>query len=143
MVSLFWKKNKGKKDSSGEKEKIEDRSAVQKESGKKLETGQKALETPARSGLNWLVLQKPHFTEKALKNSAINKYIFIIKKSASKPAIKNVIESLYHVNLEKINIINIHAKSRRLGRIKGTKSGFKKAIVTLEEGQKLDIYPTQ
>ena len=139
MVSLFWKKRKKE---GG----VKPKAVKEKEVVKRLE--EKDSLAPASIGVSvknfdWLVLEKPHFTEKSLKDSSMGKYTFVVKRKANKSLVRNAVENLYKVDVERVNLINIHAKARRLGRTKGFKSGIKKAIITLKQGQKIDIYPTQ
>lgn len=81
----------------------------------------------------------PHITEKATNLTALNKYIFKVFKTAGKIQIKNAIESLYKVKVESVHVQNMPSKFRQVGLHQGKKAGFKKAIVTLKEGEKIDI----
>jgi len=81
----------------------------------------------------------PHITEKAGNMGALNKYTFKVTKYSNKIEIKRSIEKLYKVNVLGVNIQNMPSKFRQVGRHQGTKSGFKKAIVTIREGQKIDV----
>lgn len=84
----------------------------------------------------------PHITEKATYLSEkMNQYIFLVRKEANKIEIKKAIENLYGVKVEKVQIINIPKKKRRRGMIEGWKKGYKKAIVKIKEGQKIEILP--
>lgn len=84
-------------------------------------------------------LIRPHITEKTSFLAGQNKYVFWVKKKANKIEIKKAIEKLYGVNVIDVNILNPKPKKIRLGRILGTKPVFKKAIVTIKEGQKIEI----
>lgn len=86
-----------------------------------------------------LVLKSPHVTEKASYLAAENKYVFEVTGNANKTEIKKSIEKLYNVKVDSVNILNMPSKKRRVGRSIGVKSGFKKAVVTLPKGQKIDI----
>ncbi|MEK7555226.1 MAG: 50S ribosomal protein L23 [Patescibacteria group bacterium] len=81
-------------------------------------------------------------TEKAGDMSHLRKYNFIVDKKANKLEIKKAIESIYGVKVVSVNVVNIKGKSRRMGRTLGRTSSYKKAIVTLKEGQKIDVMPT-
>ena len=78
-------------------------------------------------------------TEKATYLSSENKYVFEVFKKANKIDIKKAIEEVYGVKVEKVNIINIPRKKRRVGRTTGWKKGYKKAIVKVKQGQKIDL----
>lgn len=88
-----------------------------------------------------LLLTKPLITEKAANLGAGGQYVFMVAKNATKPEIKKAIEKEYKVTVTGLNIINTRPKSRRVGRTVGIKSGFKKAIVILKAGDKLDVLP--
>lgn len=81
----------------------------------------------------------PHITEKAGNMGAQNKYVFKVTKDSNKIGIRRSIEKLYKVNVLEVNIQNMPSKFRQVGRHQGTKSGFKKAIVTIKEGQKIEV----
>ena len=81
-------------------------------------------------------------TEKAGNLVNLRQYTFIIKREANKPRIKKAVEIIYGVKVISVNIVNIKGKPRRMGRTLGRTSSYKKAIVTLKEGQKIDVMPT-
>jgi len=86
------------------------------------------------------IIKHPIITEKATELNKENKYIFCVDKKANKYQIKKAIEEIYNVKVEKVFIINIKPKKRRYRFfIEGFKSGFKKAIVQLKEGEKIAI----
>lgn len=84
------------------------------------------------------ILESPHVTEKAINLNQQNKYVFKIKAGANKNEVKKSIQELYGVKVENVNVLNIPRKKRRLGRSEGFKTGFRKAVVTLAEGEKID-----
>ena len=84
-------------------------------------------------------IKKPRSTEKAIVATDKNKYIFVVDKKANKDNLYQEIVMKYKVNPLKINIINSPEKPvMRKGR-PGTISGFKKAIITLKKGDKIDV----
>lgn len=83
------------------------------------------------------VLKEPHISERATALTKQNKYVFKVKTKANRVEIKKEVERLYNVDVINVNIINLPRKPRRLGRTKGFRSGFKKAIITLKHGQKI------
>ncbi len=89
-----------------------------------------------------LIIKQAWITEKAGNLGILRKYVFIVDKKANKPEIKKMIESIYKTKVDSVNLTNIKGKSRRLGRSLGRTSGFKKATVTLKEGNKIDVMPT-
>ena len=88
---------------------------------------------------NIFLIKKPIVTEKSMDIGALNKYVFMVKKEATKPEIKKVVKAIYKVDAVFVNIVNRHPKSKRVGAFRGRQRGYKKAIVTLKEGQKIDI----
>ncbi len=85
------------------------------------------------------VINKPLITEKSSFLAAENKYVFAVEKNATKNEIKKAVEGIYNVNVLNVNIVKIPAKVRRMGMIKGAKSGFKKAIVTVKQGESIEL----
>ncbi len=90
------------------------------------------------------VLRRPLITEKtSYQSGKLNQYSFIVSDSATRKQVKDAIETIYDVTVERVNIINTPAKrGRRLRsrRLLVRKAGFKKALVTLAEGQTLPIF---
>ena len=86
-------------------------------------------------------LKEPHISEKSTKLSEEGKYIFKIYRDANKSEIKKAIAGLYGVAVKDVNIIKIKTKKRMMRGMEGKKSGYKKAIVTLEKGHKIEILP--
>lgn len=85
-------------------------------------------------------LIEPWITEKSHLEMSQNKYIFRVSSDSNKTIVKKSVEDLYKVSVTGVNIVNIPPKKRVYGRTKGFKSGFKKAIVTLKEGEKIQIF---
>ena len=81
----------------------------------------------------------PVITEKATMLSEHNKVVFRVAGDATKPQIAEAIENLFKVSVVKVNTLNVKGKTKRFrGRV-GKRSDVKKAIVTLAEGQSIDI----
>lgn len=89
------------------------------------------------------VLVKPRITEKAHSDLSLNKYIFQVSSDATKVNIKKSVESVYGVTVTAVNTITIPAKKRNFGRSGGFKSSFKKAIVTLKEGDSIELFQAE
>jgi len=84
-------------------------------------------------------IRHPIITEKATILSEQNKTVFNVHKGANKKTIKKNIEKLFKVNVIKVNIINTKTKIKiKQGKL-STKSGYKKAIITLKKGQSIDL----
>jgi large subunit ribosomal protein L23 len=85
------------------------------------------------------LIKKPLVTEKSTALSGEGKYVFIVKSEATKNEIKKAIRMIYKVDPTAVNVVNRHSKIKQMGVLRGTQSGYKKAIVTLKKGQKIDI----
>ena len=83
---------------------------------------------------------RPLLTERStILKEKYNQYIFETGLNASKPQIKKAIEELFKVRVERVRTMVIGGKFRRYGRGGGLRSDWKKAVVTLEKGQKIDF----
>jgi large subunit ribosomal protein L23 len=112
---------------------------IQKQTAKTAPLGSKAAAKEKKPVFS--VLKKPRITEKASALDDYGQYVFEVYPRANKAQIKRAVESLYNVNVEKVRIIVIPPRPRRLGRTMGMKSGFKKAVVTLRKGEKIELMP--
>ena len=81
----------------------------------------------------------PWITEKSTLVAEENKIIFRVSMDATKPQIKDAIENLFKVEVTKVNTILVKGKTKRFRGKPGRRSDFKKAIVTLKDGQSVDI----
>lgn len=91
------------------------------------------------------IIVKPYITEKTEELSEnLNRYTFIVNKKANKIEIKKAIEDIYNVPVLSVNTMIMPAKAKnrmtRSGVIQGRRSSYKKAIVTVPEGEIIDIY---
>lgn len=77
------------------------------------------------------IIRKPWITEKTARLAEEGKYVFIVAKDAKSKQIKEAVQHIYNVHVLRTNIINVPSKS----------SEFKKAIVQLKEGEKIDMQP--
>ncbi len=85
------------------------------------------------------VLVKPRVSEKANLLSNNGKYIFEVHRNANKISVKKAVEQAYAVKVTQVNIITMEGKKRSYGRTSGKMSDFKKAVVTLKKGDKIDL----
>jgi len=114
--------------------------AKEKEIKKEMPASPRIL-TKTITGLAFKVLKNPHITEKASDLAKKNQYVFKIYSRANKVEVKKAISETYGVDVVSVKIINIPQKKRRLGRQQGVKPGYKKAIVKIKEGQKIEVLP--
>lgn len=85
------------------------------------------------------VIVSPSITEKSTLVSEHNQVVFNVRRDASKPDIKAAVEQLFNVKVKAVNTLNRKGKVKRFKGIVGRRSDIKKAIVTLEDGQRIDI----
>jgi large subunit ribosomal protein L23 len=85
------------------------------------------------------IILSPVITEKSTMAAENNKVVFNVRKDASKPEIKAAIEALFGVKVEKVNTLVRKGKVKRFRGTVGRQSDVKKAIVTLAEGQSIDL----
>ncbi len=86
------------------------------------------------------VLLAPVVSEKSYSLIGDRKYTFKVHKNAHKTQIRQAVEELFGVQVMGVNIIKVQAKPKRRGISKGTRPGWKKAIVQLREGQTIEIF---
>jgi len=86
------------------------------------------------------IIIRPIITEKSNRHMAYNKYTFEVHPDANKVEIKKAIEEIFSVKVEKVHTVNIKPKPKRLGRFLGRSRGWKKAIVTLAPGERIEFF---
>ncbi len=86
------------------------------------------------------VLLAPVVTEKAYAGVENNKYAFRVHPDAHKTQVRQAVEELFDVKVERVNISMVQAKPKRRGMHRGTKPGWKKAIVQLRQGDSIEIF---
>lgn len=86
------------------------------------------------------IIIKPVVTEKSVDLMQENKYCFKVAKDANKIEIKNAIEEIFKVTVVNVNTVNVHGKMKRMGRTQGMTSSWKKAVVTLREGDSIEVF---
>jgi large subunit ribosomal protein L23 len=84
------------------------------------------------------VIKSPHFTEKGSLLMADRQYVFKVLPNTNKIEIKSAVEKVYGVTVTDVNIVNVPSKTRMVRGRYGEKGGYKKAIVTLKEGDKIE-----
>lgn len=86
------------------------------------------------------VLRRPLVTEKNTMLQAQNKYAFEVAKEANKPQIKQAVEKAFKVKVITVNVTKVSGKTKRVGRRLVQTSPWKKAIVTLRSGDKIEFF---
>ena len=88
----------------------------------------------------YTTIKKPLLTEKSLiERDTHNRYGFVVSAKASKGEIKTAVEKIFNVTVVKINTISVTGKTHRVGRTEGKRPDYKKAFVTLKEGDKIEM----
>lgn len=82
------------------------------------------------------IILRPWITEKTMDMKPQKKYGFVVDKNSNKTEIKNAVEAIFGVKVEKVNTINMRGKRKRLGIHEGKRPDWKKAIVTLKKDSK-------
>jgi large subunit ribosomal protein L23 len=85
------------------------------------------------------VIRSPVITEKSTMASEQDKVVFNVARTATKGEIKAAVEALFKVKVKGVNTLVRKGKTKRFRGIRGRQSDFKRAIVTLEEGQSIDV----
>lgn len=87
------------------------------------------------------ILIAPLLTEKSTRlREQHNQIAFMVSPRANKSEVKKAVEEALNVKVASVNIVNVRGKTKRLGRFEGRQSSWKKGIVTLKAGQKLDLF---
>lgn len=83
---------------------------------------------------------RPIISEKSYAGIEHNRYTFEVDKRASKPEIADAVAEVFNVTVTKVNTMNVSGKTRRLRTSKGVTRSWKKAVVTLKEGDKIEFF---
>jgi large subunit ribosomal protein L23 len=86
------------------------------------------------------ILIRPVVSEKSYNQITENRYTFRVHPDAHKTQVRQAVEELFEVKVVAVNIVKMPPKPKRRGAIKGTKPGWKKAIVELKAGDKIEIF---
>ena len=89
------------------------------------------------------VVIRPVVSEKSYEMIEQNRYTFEVDKEAKKPEIAKAVEEIFHVTVTNVNTMRVNGKPRRVRYAKGLTRSWKKAVVTLKEGDTIDLFPTQ
>ena len=88
---------------------------------------------------SYQIILRPMITEKGGLLEGYGQYLFKVARGVNKLEIKKAVEKLYKVKVDRVNVASMPSKFRRVGEHEGRKSGFRKAIVTLKKGDKIEI----
>ena len=91
--------------------------------------------------MNIRVLKAPHLTEKTvIQKDATNQVTFLVDRDANKIEIKRAVETLFKVTVLRVNTVRVFGKKKRMGRFTGRRPDWKKAMVTLKEGDRIEYF---
>ena len=133
----FFKRKKPKIEEKKEEEVVKEPEEV-KEVKKERPKVQGRKKRKADQKIASSLLKSPHITEKATDLQAKGQYTFRVSLNSNKTEIKKVIEQLYDVDVVSVKIIKVPRKKRRVGKVSGWKKGYKKAIIKVGKGQKIE-----
>ena len=111
---------------------------VKKPSLDKVSKGKGRKKKKTDKKFNPFIIQAPHITEKSIDLQTKDQYTFRVLSNSNKTEIKKTIEQLYNVDVLSVKIIKVPRKSRRVGKVSGWRKGYKKAIIRIEKGQKIE-----
>lgn len=86
------------------------------------------------------LIKRPLVTEKTTKLMEENKYCFMVDPKANKTQIKQAVEEIFKVKVKAVNTLNTLGKIKKMGRYEGRRSSWKKAIITLEKGSRIEFF---
>ncbi|MDF9825169.1 large subunit ribosomal protein L23 [Breznakia sp. PF5-3] len=87
------------------------------------------------------IIIRPIITEKTMTNmDNENKVTFEVVKGCNKTEVKHAVEEIFNVKVEKVNIMNVRPKAKRMGKYEGTTKAVRKAIVKVAEGQEINLF---
>lgn len=90
------------------------------------------------------VIKRPIISEKSTALAEVaGRYAFEVSAQSTKPQIKEAVQKLFNVNVREVRTMVMHGKVKRVGRFETKRSNWKKALVTLAEGQKIDFFQTK
>jgi large subunit ribosomal protein L23 len=90
------------------------------------------------------IILSPYVSEKVtIMMEKNNEYAFKVISDASKPEVKDAVEMLFNVKVKSVHIVNVRSKSRSFRNIEGKKKGWKKAYVSLQSDQKIEMLGAQ
>ncbi len=86
------------------------------------------------------VIVGPHVSEKGTRLADKHRqFVFVVRRDADKPAIKQAVEKMFNVKVEDVKVVNVKGKSKRSGKTPGRRQDWKKAYVSLKPGQDINF----
>ncbi len=106
---------------------------------KAVKTSKKEL-SAKESALAARLLTRPRITEKAYALNTLNQYVFVVSKDATKQSVKRAVEEAYGVAVKAVRMVRLPSRTKRFGKTMGQKGAVKKAIVSVESGQSIELF---
>ena len=141
----FWQKGK-KKDEAGQGQESQAKKLKRaKKAGvgsvlKKKDKGKQMTVPTEQAELINRVLKRPLISEAVMRAQELGKYTFEVTGEANKKSVARAVEALYQVKVVKVNILNYKPQSKMFRGKKGCQRGYKKAVVTLQKGDKINVF---
>ncbi len=141
LLDRFTKKQVKEKLDATKADSTDTKPAVSK-AAKKTKTEEAPADKKKASlhGTSYRVLVRPLVTEKTARQESVNKYTFVVERSATKLEVKRAIKELYGVMPVTVAVSNLQGRRVRFGKYAGRRSDYKKAIVTLAKGSSITIH---
>ena len=90
---------------------------------------------------HYQIVRRPLLTEKSDRlRETVNQYCFEVNRMANKLEIKQAVEELFQVKVKQVRVQNVQGKIKRMGRYEGKRADWKKAFVTLQEGEVIELF---
>ena len=87
------------------------------------------------------IIKAPILTEKSnIQKDSLNKVTFVVDRWANKIQVKNAVEYLFRVKVDRVHLMNMKGKIKKFGRFQGKRADWKKAMVTLKKGEKIELF---
>lgn len=135
MTAIFSSKNEDQDKKAVKKTGKE--KVVKKDSKKKKKVSEELIK---KADLVNKVIISPIVSEDAMTKTTHGKYVFKVSSDSNKNQVAEAIEVLYGVDVVKVNVMKYKQKNHRFRMVKGKKSGYKKAIVTIKSGQEIQLF---
>lgn len=139
MINIFNKDKEAKKEKAAKPKNAAKVKAVKAAGASAAGTPQK----PANKQLDrvYRIIKNPHITEKATRLSEMNQYVFKVAMTANKNEVKKAVEDYYSVSVAAVRMVNIPSRTRKRGKGVSIKQEYRKAIVAVAKGQKIELLP--
>ena len=97
------------------------------------------MSTEIKNEKLYTVIRAPHVSEKAARAQEHNQYVFEVAADADKATVKAAVEALFSVKVAAVNMVSVKAKTKAFKNRLGSRNGWRKAYVSLHEGQSIDL----